>query len=78
MEETSYDAVIVGGGISGLCTARVLAESYESTVPNVLLTEARRQVGGNITTQSNPEGYIWENGPNSFTPSDPVFKMAVE
>jgi len=42
----------------------------------MLLTEARERVGGNITTRSG-DGYQWEEGPNSFQPSDAMLKAAV-
>jgi oxygen-dependent protoporphyrinogen oxidase len=72
----SADCVIVGGGISGLCTAQALATKYGVT--DLLVTEARARPGGNITTVERPdEGYLWEEGPNSFQPSDPVLTMAV-
>lgn len=77
-ESGSYDAVIVGGGISGLCTAKVLATDHSTSVKSFLVTEAKDRVGGNITTRTNDEGYLWEDGPNTFTPSDPVLKIAVE
>lgn len=35
-------------------------------------------MGGNITTVSNDQGYLWEEGPNSFQPSDGVLKAAVD
>ncbi|KAM3271938.1 hypothetical protein ACQJBY_042254 [Aegilops geniculata] len=73
----SADCVIVGAGISGLCTAQALATRYG--VSDVLVTEARDRPGGNITTVERPdEGYLWEEGPNSFQPSDPVLTMAVD
>nr|QEG99475.1 chloroplast protoporphyrinogen IX oxidase 1 [Lolium rigidum] len=73
----SADCVIVGGGISGLCTAQALATKYG--VSDLLVTEARARAGGNITTVDRPdEGYLWEEGPNSFQPSDPVLTMAVD
>lgn len=73
----SADCVIVGGGISGLCTAQALATKYGVT--DLLVTEARARPGGNITTVERPdEGYLWEEGPNSFQPSDPVLTMAVD
>ena len=44
----------------------------------VLVTEARGRVGGNITSVSNAEGYLWEEGPNSFQPNDSMLKAAVD
>ncbi|XP_006644079.2 protoporphyrinogen oxidase, chloroplastic [Oryza brachyantha] len=71
------DCVVVGGGISGLCTAQALATRHG--VGDVLVTEARARPGGNITTVERAgEGYLWEEGPNSFQPSDPVLTMAVD
>lgn len=45
----------------------------------MLVTEARDRVGGNITTLENQgEGLLWEEGPNSFQPSDAILKAAVD
>jgi oxygen-dependent protoporphyrinogen oxidase len=70
------DCVIVGGGISGLCIAQALATKHWDVAPNVIVTEARDRVGGNITTLER-DGYLWEEGPNSFQPSDPMLTMVV-
>lgn len=75
--ESKYDVVIVGAGVSGLCTAQALASKHSDSVGSVLVTEARDRVGGNITTVSNDEGYLWEEGPNSFTPNDAILGIAV-
>ncbi|XP_047970860.1 protoporphyrinogen oxidase 1, chloroplastic [Salvia hispanica] len=69
------DCVIVGGGITGLCIAQALSTKHRSS--NFLVTEARERVGGNITTVER-DGYLWEEGPNSFQPSDPMLTMAVD
>jgi oxygen-dependent protoporphyrinogen oxidase len=42
-----------------------------------ILTEGRERVGGNITSLSSPDGYRWEEGPNSFQPNDSMLKAAV-
>lgn len=70
------DCVIVGGGISGLCIAQALATKHRDVASNVIVTEARDRVGGNITTVER-DGYLWEEGPNSFQPSDPILTMVV-
>ena len=70
------DCVIVGGGISGLCIAQALATKHWDVAHNVIVTEARGRVGGNITTLER-DGYLWEEGPNSFQPSDPMLTMVV-
>ena len=44
---------------------------------SLILTEGRDRVGGNITTCRNEEGYLWEEGPNSFQPNDAMLKAAV-
>ncbi|GLU16652.1 hypothetical protein SLE2022_330730 [Rubroshorea leprosula] len=76
-ELATVDCVIVGGGISGLCIAQALATKHRDVAPNVIVTEAKDRVGGNITTVER-DGYIWEEGPNSFQPSDPMLTMVVD
>ncbi|XP_071715729.1 protoporphyrinogen oxidase 1, chloroplastic [Rutidosis leptorrhynchoides] len=70
------DCVIVGGGISGLCIAQALATKHEG-VSDLIVTEARDRVGGNISTVEK-DGYLWEEGPNSFQPSDAMLTMVVD
>jgi oxygen-dependent protoporphyrinogen oxidase len=70
-----YDAVIVGAGISGLVTAMALERNHKSL--RFLVTEARDRVGGNITSLQG-DGYVWEEGPNSFQPNDSMLRAAVD
>lgn len=72
-----YDAVVVGAGISGLVTAQAFQTKHADTVKSFLVTEARERVGGNITSRSDDD-YVWEEGPNSFQPSDSVLEAAVD
>lgn len=73
------DCVIVGAGISGLCIAQALATRHPGIARDLYVTEARDRVGGNITTvERESDGYLWEEGPNSFQPSDAVLSMAVD
>nr|XP_023876039.1 protoporphyrinogen oxidase 1, chloroplastic [Quercus suber] len=74
---SNVDCVVVGGGISGLCIAQALATKHSDVVPNVIVTEARDRVGGNIITVER-DGYLWEEGPNSFQPSDAMLTMMVD
>lgn len=67
------DSVIVGAGITGLTIAQTLATKHS----NLLVTEARERVGGNITTVER-DGYLWEEGPNSFQPSDAILTLVVD
>lgn len=70
-----YDAIVVGGGLSGLVTGQALAAQHGMS--NFLVTEARERVGGNITSMSG-DGYVWEEGPNSFQPNDSMLQVAVD
>jgi len=73
--DTDYDTIIVGAGVSGLCTAFTLGRSSPGT--RMLVTEARDYVGGNITTKSK-DGYTWEEGPNSYQPGDAILTVACD
>lgn len=68
------DVVVVGSGVSGCCLAHHLARQGAS----VVLTEARNDVGGNLISRSNEDGYIWEEGPNSFQPTPIIMRTAYE
>ncbi|KVH94559.1 protoporphyrinogen oxidase 1, chloroplastic [Cynara cardunculus var. scolymus] len=68
------DCVIVGAGISGLCIAQALATKHAA---DFIVTEAQDRVGGNISTVER-DGYLWEEGPNSFQPSDAMLTMVVD
>ncbi|KAI4340973.1 hypothetical protein MLD38_025756 [Melastoma candidum] len=76
-QSETADCVIVGGGISGLCIAQALATKHACVASNLIVTEARDRVGGNIATVER-DGYLWEEGPNSFQPSDPILTMVVD
>lgn len=71
-----YDTVVVGAGISGLVTAQALMTKHGDAVKSFLVTEGRERVGGNITSMQG-EGYVWEEGPNSFQPNDSMLQAAV-
>jgi len=71
------DVVIIGAGITGLCTALSLRDVHGKDVSSFLVTETRDVVGGNVITKEK-DGYIWEEGPNSFQPNDFVLKAAVD
>ncbi|GJP82638.1 hypothetical protein CLOP_g12871 [Closterium sp. NIES-67] len=77
------DCVVVGAGVSGLSAAFALVTKHAATVPRVLVTEARDRVGGNVTTVEGEagterEGYVWEEGPHSFQPSDAMLQCALD
>ncbi|KAJ1397985.1 Protoporphyrinogen oxidase [Sesbania bispinosa] len=76
-DPSPVDCVVVGGGISGLCIAQALSTKHANAAANIIVTEARDRVGGNITTIER-DGYLWEEGPNSFQPSDPMLTMVVD
>jgi oxygen-dependent protoporphyrinogen oxidase len=69
------DVLVVGAGISGLTIAHELAiaKNYR-----VLVAEAQDRVGGAITSNRNDEGYLWEEGPNSFQPAPELLRLAVQ
>ncbi len=65
--------IVVGAGISGLTCAYALKKSGQ----NVLLLEASARPGGVIQTiQEN--GYLFEQGPQSFSGTEAIFKLCNE
>ncbi|KAI9180316.1 hypothetical protein LWI28_003554 [Acer negundo] len=71
------DCVVFGGGISGLCIAQALATKHRDVAPNVIVTEAKDRIGGNIITFQR-DVFLWDEGPYSFQPSDPMLTMVVD
>ncbi len=72
------DALIVGAGISGLSLAHALQKEAKTGTPlKILVAESQGRVGGNITT-ATADGFLWEEGPNSFSPTPELMKLAVD
>ena len=72
------DTLIVGAGISGLSLAHALDKgATTASMLKILVAESQGRVGGNITTATR-EGFLWEEGPNSFSPTPELLKLAVD
>ncbi len=69
----SKDAVILGGGISGLSLAYFL----KSRGLNILLLEKASQTGGVIQTEQ-VDGFLIDYGPNSTLETSPVIGKLIE
>jgi len=76
--EINVDVCVIGSGISGSCLAHYLTHDDGDKAPRVLMAEARAQVGGNVISRKNDQGFIWEEGPNSFQPTPTVMRTAYE
>ncbi len=72
MIEKQTDVVVIGGGVSGLCTAYWL---HKQGI-NVTLLEKDREVGGTMKTVRE-HGFLVETGPNSALETTPLFKEII-
>jgi oxygen-dependent protoporphyrinogen oxidase len=67
------DTLVIGAGISGLSLAYALQQERQQ----ILVCERQERVGGNITT-ATAGGFLWEEGPTSFSPTPALLKLIVE
>jgi oxygen-dependent protoporphyrinogen oxidase len=67
------EVVVVGAGLTGATTAFYLQRAGK----DVLLAEATDHVGGLVNSKSGG-GFLWEEGPNSFTPTPELVKLAMD
>ncbi len=73
----TLDVVIVGAGLTGLTTAHELGIKSSNPVQKLLVLEAGNRVGGCVTTQSQ-DGFLWEEGPNSFSANPELLGLIVD
>lgn len=72
---SEIDVLVIGAGISGTSLAFNIHKHYPDV--NLLLTESRGVVGGNVISQQK-DGYTWEEGPNTFQPAAHIMRLAVD
>ena len=75
-DATTTDCLIIGSGISGSCLAFHLKHNHG--IDNLILAERNAVVGGNVISRSNDEGFVWEEGPNSFQPTPAICQTVHE
>ena len=73
MSSLTSDILVLGAGISGLSAAFRLHQKQV----DIMVAERAERVGGVITTRAL-EGYRWEEGPNSFTPSPALLNLIAD
>lgn len=72
--DKEVDCLVLGGGISG----STLAHNLNREGVNVCLAEARDYLGGNVKSHKTADGFIWEEGPNSFATQPSIVRIAYE
>ncbi len=72
-EPIPVDVVVVGAGITGL----TLGHRLHQQGINLVVLEASSRPGGSISSQT-AQGYCWEEGPNSFTPTPALVNLIAE
>ncbi len=75
--DMDIDCIVVGGGISGSTLAHNI--NYQSSGDvSVILTEARDYIGGNVKSHRTEDGFLWEEGPNSFATQPSIVRISHE
>ena len=76
MATTKADVIVIGGGISGLCAAKLLHEGYGVSV---IVLEARDRVGGRTNTLEDPKiKYVDLGGAYTGPTQDRILRVAKE
>jgi len=68
------DCLVVGSGVSGSSLAFNLHKHHDV---DVLLVERNEEVGGNLISKEE-DGFVWEEGPNSFQPTPYICRLVHE
>jgi len=69
------DCLVIGSGVSGSSLAFNLVKNQG--IDNVLMVERNPTVGGNLISKEE-DGFVWEEGPNSFQPTPYICRIVHE
>jgi protoporphyrinogen/coproporphyrinogen III oxidase len=70
------DCLVVGSGVSGSTLAFNLVQNQK--IDDVLMIDSNHVVGGNLISKQNEDGFVWEEGPNSFQPTSYICRLVHE